>query len=416
MKQQRTSGFTLIELLVVIAIIAILAAILFPVFAKAREKARQTKCLSNQRQLALAIMMYVQDNRETLPVASATLWSTLGLSSGVQLCPDAQSSNTNGYVYNWQMSGARLGDFPSAESTLLTGDGNATSQVTVDVLSSQVPPLSAAIGNTAYVVADFATRHQSKMIQSYLDTHVALVAAPDGFQPMMNPNMGQVTVPETIADSASFNVPPSTNSIIYNVAGAISNWDPLCWDFWGAWDNNQLGKLLNSANTNSDGYHWYGFEFDGRSTNFTDHGLILVDLGASMTFSQINTYSAAGWRGINSQSGTGTTGTQVYDLYATADSSAYSNMVSQAQAINSNTVFTGAWPMPAEPTVNHTGWETMANVTMPNLPDGQKCRVNIAFGSAMSPVRYLLFDVRSITSTSVCLKASPSFADIDVLK
>ena len=60
-------GFTLIELLVVIAIIAILAAILFPVFAKAREKARQTSCLSNLKQLALSFLTYVQDYDETMP-------------------------------------------------------------------------------------------------------------------------------------------------------------------------------------------------------------------------------------------------------------------------------------------------------------------------------------------------------------
>ena len=60
-------GFTLIELLVVIAIIAILAAILFPVFAKAREKARQSACLSNCKQIGLAMMQYVQDYDETLP-------------------------------------------------------------------------------------------------------------------------------------------------------------------------------------------------------------------------------------------------------------------------------------------------------------------------------------------------------------
>jgi prepilin-type N-terminal cleavage/methylation domain-containing protein/prepilin-type processing-associated H-X9-DG protein len=64
------SGFTLIELLVVIAIIAILAAILFPVFAQAREKARQASCLSNEKQIGLALIMYVQDYDEQFPAGS----------------------------------------------------------------------------------------------------------------------------------------------------------------------------------------------------------------------------------------------------------------------------------------------------------------------------------------------------------
>ena len=95
-------GFTLIELLVVIAIIAILAAMLFPVFARAREQARRTTCLSNLRQLGLACHMYAQDYDEYLPVSNHASNPHLRLVNqitpytrnlGILYCPSAPRAN-----------------------------------------------------------------------------------------------------------------------------------------------------------------------------------------------------------------------------------------------------------------------------------------------------------------------------------
>ena len=109
MSIDRKKGFTLIELLVVIAIIAILAAILFPVFAKAREKARQASCQSNMKQIGLGFVQYTQDYDEKYPpglataagAADGTGWAgqlyQYTKSTGIFHCPDDATQATGAY-------------------------------------------------------------------------------------------------------------------------------------------------------------------------------------------------------------------------------------------------------------------------------------------------------------------------------
>lgn len=119
MRTQRR-GFTLIELLVVIAIISILAAILFPVFARARENARRAACLSNVKQLMLGMAMYVQDNDERFPPQYGTsLWQNIiqpySRAYGIMRCPsapppkDLAADVTNGYSVVYGMTGGVVG-------------------------------------------------------------------------------------------------------------------------------------------------------------------------------------------------------------------------------------------------------------------------------------------------------------------
>lgn len=137
---QPARGFTLIELLVVIAIIAILASILFPVFARAREAARRTTCLSNLRQIGVACSMYAQDYDGSYPVDDhicnphlrlvTQLWPYIK-NMGIFYCPsaprtqisylqDTPANRTAGSItyYYWSFDG-----LPSAAPTYTTANG-----------------------------------------------------------------------------------------------------------------------------------------------------------------------------------------------------------------------------------------------------------------------------------------------------
>jgi prepilin-type N-terminal cleavage/methylation domain-containing protein/prepilin-type processing-associated H-X9-DG protein len=174
----RAFGFTLIELLVVIAIIAILAAILFPVFARAREKARQASCQSNLKQAILAGLMYAQDYDEKLPSHSTNAASTEGYpmwwdllqpyikNQQMQQCP---SGPDNAMGYGWTVmipkpAGLSLGQIGKPAESIIVADNNATRGF-----------LRGSIGSCGHgdcVNGEFMARHNEFGNCAFADGHV----------------------------------------------------------------------------------------------------------------------------------------------------------------------------------------------------------------------------------------------------
>ncbi|MBC8137918.1 MAG: prepilin-type N-terminal cleavage/methylation domain-containing protein [Fibrella sp.] len=201
------SAFTLIELLVVIAIIAILAAILFPVFAQARSKARQTSCLSNERQISLGFLQYFQDYDEMFPhVKGTSPWTTSGVepymkSKALLRCPDdnsigwdavppatprVTSYNLNGYLAPGNSNVTHGGNFPElasisnpakliflAESAEMRTDG--VTPFTGSYFHAHVwnPPVSTSHWVVAKNLPDdiITDRHAGGFNAAYLDGH-----------------------------------------------------------------------------------------------------------------------------------------------------------------------------------------------------------------------------------------------------
>ena len=150
----RVGGFTLVELLIVVAICALLLTVLFPVIAQVREKARQSACLNNQRQLVMAFLIYAQDHDGTLPDASSA-WSDIAVDPAVLICPTKGHLGFNSYVYNGTLDGALLDTLANPETILATGDGKSAD-------------------NIARSNNDFDPRHNGRFLASYLDGHVGV--------------------------------------------------------------------------------------------------------------------------------------------------------------------------------------------------------------------------------------------------
>ena len=170
MKQSRrvTAGFTLIELLVVIAIIAVLASILFPVFATAREKARASTCLNNQRQIAAAVNIYIQDNNNTVfPDPISQPWNSYlatTLTAKTLDCPSSPKVRGTmaqpSYGINPYLYGKALGSVSSPSTCLLTADINASA--------------SGSCSFTDYN-ALLDPRHTNSVVLSCVDGHITTV-------------------------------------------------------------------------------------------------------------------------------------------------------------------------------------------------------------------------------------------------
>jgi len=151
-------GFTLIELLVVIAIIAILAAILFPVFARAREKARHSTCTSNLRQVGASMLIYAQDHEENIP-NTGEVWNTVNSDPKILICP-TKTSLVNGYVFFKPLAGTSIGKYANPSETWTFADAASTSVSSMGTLPS-----------------DIEDRHSGKCNASFLDGHIATTRA-----------------------------------------------------------------------------------------------------------------------------------------------------------------------------------------------------------------------------------------------
>lgn len=274
-------GFTLIELLVVIAIIAILAAILFPVFAQARAQARKTQCLSNTRQSGMALMQYVQDYDEMTPnVYSAQtsvyeltdVWNQLqpySKNRDIYTCPDRSQAGCEsklgivgskptdrciGLGYNWgpvqgfqdkEMEGGLISVnlFP----TNITGEIGLGTQLSVIVAPAETFAFMDTYDTPFYTnsidegllafsgSSNGALQHGGRFNANYMDGHAKNILFKGGFWPLGG--NGKIMLPKNSADYGKWCVDPDAvvNSFLGHmpcgqipafVAAQVTGWFP----------------------------------------------------------------------------------------------------------------------------------------------------------------------------------------------
>ena len=184
----RRSGFTLIELLVVIAIISILASMLFPTFSRAQGKGRQAACLSNVKQIALALTMYAQDYDEVYPRGQSdandinTQWYNAIFpythNRQIMFCPDRKDRGP-GYAMNYLVSGISVGSFWDAASKIVCGDvrpeaigANGTVGEDSWWINDPNNDLCMAPADNSHVGNNWPQRHNDGIIYGFADGHV----------------------------------------------------------------------------------------------------------------------------------------------------------------------------------------------------------------------------------------------------
>jgi prepilin-type N-terminal cleavage/methylation domain-containing protein/prepilin-type processing-associated H-X9-DG protein len=242
----RRSGFTLIELLVVIAIIAILAPILFPVFSSAREKARQITCVSNEKKLGLAFVMYATDYDDTYPWDPQGVWQTgthwagrvypYVKSTGVFSCPDdtaygPQTNVVNGVSY-------KLYPVSYAYTNALGGNGGVNRFFSLNGVEAKLNSPDRTILLTEVTTIELPTADKDSVSIADITDPMEIGDHTEAATGCVDTSPGTYggihAIEGTFAPGAACTLPLATGFMGGNTTNAMRNeWEGVPWGFTG---------------------------------------------------------------------------------------------------------------------------------------------------------------------------------------